>query len=419
MTTLLLALAVFEWRIGFDELDYQFYIANHNPEEMVEFHDHNLREVIDRAIKDPATRKTLTGWFLPTDPIPLRAEMKREIQIQLNRDDRWPQWFEDVLPNELKYQEKRDWLSEQYDRFINPRLSWWMPRRLHEEIVERRSKSARMPIALYYKALLSELSPDLPRVRQDEVLHFYSDYAHDRSGELWFALYRDFGSAPESAEARWRIARLLAGRGRFSQADTFLDQAQTMVQPLSQRQESPPASESLYSAFRPPAETVMTPVKLRELQGRIHELQTLIGEENRAGENGAADRLARFVALNPHSLDYAGQLEALLATVGPADGLRDNIVLALARLIPDDQLRAERLIRLNQECRDTDGGRRALYELTRLKIGLYQREDESDRQKRKLLTEAREMLTSFLELYPNSFYAEQVKRNLDNLPKPE
>jgi TolA-binding protein len=252
------------------------------------------------------------------------------------------------------------------------------------------------------------------------MLHFYSDYAHDRSGELWWVLFRDFGSAPESAEARWRIARLLAGRGRFSQAGTYLDQAQTMVQQqLDQRPEDAGVSESLYSAFRPPAETVMTPVKLRELQGRIQELQTLIGEENRAGEEGAADRLARFVALNPHSLDYAGQLEALLATVGPTDGLRDNIMLALATLIPDDERRAERLIQLNEEFQDTDGGMRALYELTLLKIGLYQREDESDQAKRKLLTDARETLANFLTLYPNSLYVDRVKRNLDALPKPE
>ncbi len=419
-TTLLLALAVFEWQIGFDELDYQFYIADNSPEEVPQFHDHNLRDVIDQAIMDPATRKTLTGLFLPADPIPLRGELKREIQIQLNRDDRWPRWLENVLPDELKYQDTRDWLSEQYDRFLNPPQSWWMPSWLHQEIVERRSKSARMPIALYYKALLSELSPDLPGIRQDEVLHFYSDYAHGRSGELWFALYRDFGSALESAEARWRIARLLAGRGAFPQAATFLDQADALVlQQLGQRQEGVPASESLYSAFRPPAETVMTPAKLRDLRLRIRELQTLIGEENRAGTEGAPERLARFVALNPHSLDYEGQLEALLASVGQADGLRDNILLALAKLDPYDQRKAQRLTELHQEYQNTDGGMTALYELTRLKIGLWQQQEDSNETKRKLLAEARQTLAGFLTLYPDSFYADRVQRNLDGLPRPE
>ena len=56
----------------------------------------------------------------------------------------------------------------------------------------------------------------------------------------------------------------------------------------------------------------------------------------------------------------------------------------------------------------------ALYELTRLNIRLYQRES-----KRANLVSARDMLTSFLSLYPNSFYAPQIKKNLDDLPRPE
>ncbi|HPC95110.1 MAG TPA: hypothetical protein PLU87_09220 [Sedimentisphaerales bacterium] len=420
-TTLLLALGVFEWKIGFDELDYQFYIAGNNPEEVVEFRDHGIREALDRTIMDPATRKTLAGFFLPTDPIPLREEVKTEIQIQLSLD-RWPPWF--LVPDHLKYQEKRQWLNEQYDRFIHPTKSWWMPVWLHSEIVERRAKSARMPIALYYKALLSEYSPDLPRIRRDEMLHFYSDYPHERSGEIWFELYRDFGWTPESAEARWRIAKHLAGRGRFSQAGTFLDQAQDLVAEQLARENATAGSatggsDSLFSAFRPPAKTVMTQIKLRELQARIQELKMLIGDENLKGGDGAPDRLAKFVMLNPHGLEYAQQLDTLLSLSGEQDGLRDNLLLAKAKLLADDQARSERLSQLNREYQNTDGGMQALYELTRLKIRLYQQEDDSAAEKRKFLTEARDMLTSFLNLYPDSFYVEQVRRNLEDLPRLE
>jgi len=415
-TTLLLAVGVFEWRIGFDELDYQFYIAKNNPEEIEEFHDHNIREFLDRTITDPGTRKTLAGLFFPTDPIPLRTELKTEIQIQLSLD-RWPKWF--AVPTELEYQRQREWLNAQYERFINPTKSWWMPEALHQEIVNRRSKSGRMPIALYYRNLLSEYSPDLPRIRRDEVLHFYSDYPHERAGEMWFELYRDFGEAPEAAEARWRIAHHVAGRGRFTQAGTFLDQALAMVQEeLARHENAQRPSDSLFSAFRPPARTVMTLLKLRELQWRIHELQALIGDENLKGADGAAERLAKFVTLNPYNVEYGQQLKALWAQTGEQDGLRDNILLAQAKLIPDDQGRAERLSQLNRQYQDTDGGREALYELARLKIRLYQEEGGADRErKRRLLTEARDMLTSFTNLYPNSFYVEQVERNLEGLPR--
>jgi hypothetical protein len=279
-----------------------------------------------------------------------------------------------------------------------------------------------MPIALYYKALLSDYSPDLRRIDRDEILHFYSDYPQiERSGEIWFSLFRDFGSAPESAEARWRIAKHVAGRGRFTQAGTFLDQAQAMVQDeLTRWEEAQPPSDSLFSAFRPPAQTVMTPLQLRELQRRIHELRALISEDNAKGDDGAPQRLAKFVTLNPHSLEYGQQLDTLLAQSGEQDGLRDNILLAQAKLILDDEGRERRLSRLNREYQNTDGGTQALYELTRLKIRLYQQEDGTDRdRKRRLLTEARDMLTSFTSLYPGSFYVAQVERNLEYLPKPE
>ncbi len=417
-TTLLLALGVFEWRIGFDELDYQFYIADNNPEEIAEFHDHSLRDALDRTITDRGTRKTLAGFFFSADPIPLRKELKEEIQIQLSFD-RWPKWFD--VPDELQYQRKREWLNEQYDRFIHPPKSWWMPEWLHQGITERRSKSRRMPIAIYYRALLSEYSPDLPRILRDEVLHFYSDYPHERAGEIWFGLYRDFSSAPESAEARWRIARHLGSRARFTQAGTFLDQAQNLVEAELERRESEPSSsDSLLSAFRPPAGTVMTTVRLRELQQRIHVLQMLLSEANAQGSEGAPERLARFVMLNPYSMEYGAQLETLLGLTGDEDGLRDNILLAQAKLIPDDQHRAERLSQLNREYQNTDGGMQALYELTRLKIRLYQAEEGDDREKkRRLLVEARDMLSSFMNLYPDSFYVEQVARNLEGLPKSE
>ena len=39
--------------------------------------------------------------------------------------------------------------------------------------------------------------------------------------------------------------------------------------------------------------------------------------------------------------------------------------------------------------------------------------------KKENLLEARDMLTGFLSLYPDTFYAVQVKKNLEDLPKPE
>jgi hypothetical protein len=412
-TTLLLALGVFVWKIGFDELDYQLYVAQNNPEEVLEFRDRSVREALDKTITDPTEKEYRSGFSYPRDPIPLREELKREIQIELALD-RWPNWL--ILSEELLYQERRNRLNEQYDQFIRPPKPRWMPEALHREIVTRRSRSRRMPIALYYKALLNEYSVDLRRIQQDETLHFYSDYPQERASRTWFRLYTDFGHSPESAEARWRGARQLAGQKELKKARDLLEEADSIVGmqlALDERLEAAP-TDSLFSAFRPPESTVLTVQKLKDLARRIHELQMLIGDANLAGQDGSVEQLAAFVMLNPHSLDYERQLDAMLARLGEKDPLRDNLLLEKVKLIADDQGRAERLGELSREFQNTDGGMQALYELSRLNLRLYQREPKKEN-----LLQATNMLTSFLSLYPKSFYAAQAKKNLEDLPKVE
>ena len=395
---LLLAVMTFEMRIGFDELDYQLYVAENNPEQISEFHDHSLTEALDRTLADPAVRRYLTGFFYPAEPIQLRAELKKEIQIRLSQDH-WPSWF--IVPQELQYQVKRRWLFEQYDLFIG-----------------LRPKSRRMPISLYYKALLSEYSPDIEALGRSEVLHFYSDYPHERSREIWYRLYRDFGDKPESLEARWRIAMHWAGRGRFEQADELLAEAQTMlVERLKLLEKEQPRDETFFSLFRPSADSAMTAFKLIELQRKLNQLRNLIGAENRTDKSASVEHLAKFVMLNPHSQRYPRQLDELLEEIGDDASIRDNILLAEAKLIADEQLRAEQLSHLHEEFPDTDGGMQALYELGLLKISFWRQQDDSNlEQKKKYLADARATLTSFINLYPDSFCAEQVRKNLDDLP---
>lgn len=395
--TLFLAVVVFEVTIGFDELDYQLYVAKNNPERISEFHDHSITEALDRTTRDPVIKKYLEGFFYPAEAIALRAELKREIQIRLSYD-LWPSWF--IVPEELEYQAKRQWLFEQYDLFISKRLN-----------------SRRMPIALYCKALLSEYSPDINVLGQKEILRFYSDYPYEGSREIWYRLYSKFGESPESIEARWRIAKHWAGQGKFELAEELLVQAETMLaaerSKLLEKEQT--SDESLFGLFRLPADSVMTVPKLNELQRRLDQLQTLIGHENRTDEAGTIERLAEFAMLNPNASDYSQRLDGLLEQIEEKDRLRDNILLAQTNLLADEQLRAEKLSELHKEFGKTDGGMLALYELGLLKIGLYQGQSNSE-QKKKYLDDARATLEKFLDLYPASFCAEQVKKNLDVLP---
>jgi len=395
---LVIAIVVFEVKIGFAELDYQLYVAKNNPEQTSEFHDHSITEALDKTLTNPAVRRYLAAFFYPTEPIPLRAELKREIQIRLSHD-RWPSWF--IVPQELKYRAKKQWLFEQYELFIS-----------------RRPRSRRMPIALYYKALLSEYSPETQVLGQEEILHFYRDYPYERSREIWYRLYREFGDSPESLEARWRIAKHWAGQGKFEQADKLLAEAQIKLRErLKLLEEEQTQSDTFFSLFRSPADSAMTAFKLAELQRKLNQLRNLISTENQTDKAESAKRLAKFVMLNPHASDYARGLDELLSQVGDDDPLRDNILLAQTKLVADEHLRAEKLSQLHKKFRDTDGGMHALYELGLLKIRLWRQQDESNlEQKKKYLAEARAVLTSFISLYPASICTDQVKKNLDDLP---
>jgi len=398
---LVLAVVTFEMRIGFDELDYQLYVAKNNPEEANEFQDHSIREALDEMITNPSVRvkRYLESSFYPTEPILLRAKLKERIENEMARG-RWPWWF--TVPTELNYQSKRQWLVQQYDLFIS-----------------RRPQSPRMPIALYYKALLSELSPDIQVFRQKEILRFYSDYPYEKSQDIWSMLYTEFGESSESLEARWRIAKRWAGQGEFVLADKLLAEAQNMLtECLKNSRKEHMQNDGFFRLFRSPPDSAMTMFKLTDLQRRVNQLCSLIGPENRTDKRKTKECLARFVMLNPMATDYAWHLDELLEQIDGNDPLRDNVLLAQAKLIADEQLRAEKLAQLHKKFQDTDGGMEALYELARLKIGLYQSESNPER-KKKDLADARALLTSFISLYPDSFYAEQVKENLSNLPSVE
>jgi hypothetical protein len=393
--------ALFHFKIGFDELDYQLYVARNNPEQISEFHDRSITKALDRAIKSPSVNKYLGGFFYPTEPIALRKELKQEISTQLARD-RWPTWF--AIPDEFRYQDKRQQLLDQFDFFI-----------------KRRPTSRRMPIALYYKAILNEYSPDTRTLDEKETLHFYSDYPFERSREIWFQLYSQFGNSPESLEARWRIAMHWAGQQRFVQADALIADALTLLNArLKTLQTEQPTDDSIFGLFKPPPDSVITTLKLTELQRKFNYLHVLISSDNRLEKSNSAERLARFVMLNPYSPDYSSRLDELLSQMDKNDPLRDNVLLAQVKLIADDQLRAQRLAELSTQYKNTDGGMLALYELSLLKIQFWRQKDDSNIDAKKLsLADARATLAAFLQIYPASFCAEQVKKNLDSLPAVE
>ncbi len=401
LLTVILAYGVFTRKIGFAELAYQRHIAKNNPEEVSEFHDHTITKALDQTITNPQVRRYLAQFFYPTEPILLREELKKEITIQLGYG-RWPSWF--ILPDELDFRAKKEWLMEQYDLFINGGF-----------------KGHRMPIALYYKALLSEYAVDTELMAQKEILHFYSDYPYQESLPIWYQLYEQFDSSNETLEARFRIATRLAGQGKFERAEQLIKEAEDIIkEKIDLIDESGGDMGSLFTAFRKPATTAITKYKLTELTRKLEQLKDLISSQNRTDEPGSRARLAQFVLLNPHNQDYAEQLEKLNAQIKKDEPLQDNILLAKTMLIEDPQLRAEKLKELWEKYKKTDGGIRALYELAILKVQLSkQQPTDRSEEKARHLTEAKDTLEAFVKLYPDSIFTENAQSILNNLPTVE
>ena len=407
--------AVLHYKIGFDELAYQRYVADNDPEAIVEFRDHNLTETLDTTLRNPEAKRYFANFFYPAEPVMLREKLKDEIQAQL-ANDRWPFWLQ--IPDELNFGAKRQWLLGQYEQFIQYPRHWWMPSALSEKLAKQRAISKRMPAALYYKALLSEMTPDLAMLMEKETLHFNNDHPHWQCWPLWYKLYEQFPQSSESFEARLRLATHLAGSKQlFQKADELLQETRRMaavkLTKLEQEQ-SQTASIAVLSSFAPPPSSAMTVLKLTELLRQVDELAGLISSENYTSDAGTQSRLARFIMLNPHGLEYPAQLEALLVQTDEKDPLRDNLLLAKIRMTKDLQLQGEQLKALNEKYKDRDAGIAALYELALLKVRLAQ--DLAGDQQKKQHAEARETLEYFIAAYPKSNFTENAKIVLNSLP---
>lgn len=410
---LVVTIIVFQNTINLAELDYQLYIAKNNPEIINEFHSHSITETLNSTVTNPQSKRYFQSPFYPDDTIALRAALKKELQNRLLHD-RWPEWFD--VSDELRYQEKKLRLLKEYDKFINPRKQWFKPAFLHNALLKSRVRIRRMPIALYYKAMLSELSVDLNVLAEKETLQFYDDYPHRENLPIWHRLFSDYPNSIESIEARWRRAVHLAGMEKFSYAVELIDSALAMVNKELNRQSFLTADES-EKIFRKPQATVITDFELKKLKLKLEYLRQLIGSENLIDDAKTRQTLAQFILLNPHDRLPTDYLDELLRQAGEKSPIADNILLAKAMLVPDLISRQQQLGQIAGQYPGTDGGIHAKFEQACLKLTIWKEHNLSEAEKEKYLSEARKELEEFLKNHPDSIFAQQAGEKLSALPK--
>lgn len=403
---------VFQDGINLSELDYQLYIANNNPETVKEFQNISIADGLDNVLKSPKRNSYFQPPFYPVETIALRGVLKREIQNRLLLD-RWPEWFHGS--GATAYQGRRRQLLRQYDKFISPDKQWWKPEILHSTLLKSRARIRRMPIALYYKAMLSELSPELNVLVEKEVLHFYDDYPHRENLPIWHRLFSEFPDSPESIEARWRRAIHLAGMEEFTHAQEMTDQGLAMIEKQLEKIAGMSLNEA-ESIIRKPSKTVITEYDLKRLKRKFQYLQSLISNGNLSSDKLNRRLTAEFILLNPHDVYYKKQLDYLLEQAGPNSPLADNIILAQTMLISDVIQRAEQLGKVAKNFPGTDGGVHAKFEQASVKLTIWKEQQLSDGEKEKYLAEAQSGLQIFLKDYPNSYLAEMAQEKLSVLP---
>lgn len=406
VTLLLLVSAggIFYYKIGFAELDYQLYVSGTSPDEAPEFFDHSLSPILDEIIRDETTRSWLQGLFYPTEPLQLREKLISDIQNQLVYGN-WPQWIQEKLPSQFFYQNKRLNLLGQYEQFI-----------------DRWPKSDRMPIALYNKAMIHEMHPDIRQLGRTETLHFYSDYPYYENILIWQKLYEDFPASPESLEARWRIAMQEAGRGRFDKAQELCDVAISLTTDLLKEieKQSNVPNIGIFSAFTPSPQTVMTPTKLKDILFRLRKLNSLIRRENLGATPQSRQRLAEFVMLNPYRMDYDAKLTTLMAAMDSSDMLRNYILLAYALIQQDPAVRLQKLTELTSIAPpNCDAAIQAQYEIAVIKIGLWKNPQTPQDVKKTVLNESRVILARIIAEHGSTLWAEQARNFLVSLPMGE
>ncbi|RKY11782.1 MAG: hypothetical protein DRP52_05460 [Planctomycetota bacterium] len=402
-----MAFGVFQRHIGFAELDYYRYIAGSDPADAVEFQDQSIADVLDKVLADISLRSRLEGQFFQfNDPAELRLKLKGNIQDMLTYNNRWPGWFQHEMPDRLNYRIRRAALRADYRKFA----SHWD------------SNAQRMPTVIYFRAVLSEVQPDVSDIVDQEMLRFYSDYPFADNILNWRDLFDRFPDSPESLEARWRIATDEAGKGHFDIADEYCQTAQVMIDKVLDELSAsgPDESGSIFAAFKQPSLTIMTPFKLGDLQIRFRKLQSLIGKENRGDSNAAEKRLAAFLRLNPYDeRHYAVGLDGLLEGMSQTDGLRDNLLLARAMRAEDIHRRLQLLEELTKQYPQGDAGIQAQYEVGTAKIKLWKNPGGSEEEKKQLLIDSHTILSEFIEKHPECPFSKQAAAMLRTLPQPQ
>ena len=400
------AVLLFHYTIGMSERDFQADVYRYSPDQIKEFQDRSIVPLLEEELAQ-------------------RLKQEPYLKPELVKEDLRRQWRQAYLASRLGgLIDLTSKASREFFMFYQAKL---IALDHIDSFMDRYPQDRRLSAALFYKALLFDLSVDFTALRDEDALRFYHDIPLPESQKFWSQLLERFAHSAESIEARLRLARIWAGQKPKKPTDSFnfprsldlLEEARKLCAAVLQERTKPMRRHSYASSWRedifrkPPSP--LSNEELTALQVRIIKLMTLIGKENRTGHVRHEERLAEFVGLDVHQLNYSDRLQELMMNSPQPDPLLDNIELAQALLIRDGDERIIRLSDLASRYESCDGGIEAMLELAQALLNKYHRSEyQADREV--LRTRSQELLQKICDLRPDSPLVEYARQMLQNLP---
>ena len=400
---LVIAGAVFFTKISFAESDYQIYVVRNNPAQISRLHSRSISSIIDAAVGKPSFEKDIFMMFSTSRQTILeqdtatRERLLSELEMMVDINT-LPLWFiEEAKDDAYDLRTNTNTHLEQLNYFI-----------------ATHSGSKRIPIALYYKAMLLEYKPNPRSLRDNEMLEYYSSYPHPAVFPEWVRLYRDYPNSPESLEARWRIAMNMCRKGDLQTSISLCREAVEIGDNIKDIVATTAKNDNI---FNPPAQTTITTRMLEDVLFRLKHLIELIENNSIPGNRTNRDRLAEYIGLNKFSLSYEKDLEALLERAPQDDPLTANIKLSLITINDCSIEKCRLLDDFIKNNSGDDSEIEAKYELGLCNVLLWRGEKDDSGQRSEYLSKARAVLGDIVKNHKQSVFQSQAEAILNGLPR--
>lgn len=323
-------IALFEAKVGRDELHYRLLEAHLQPGVQSFFPSHaSQSDLIDRAVK-----RLVHNLEEDTD----RPALRELILVQ---------WRVDVGAGRAGYSEVLSPVREEFE------LQRYLGIRACRRFSERYPDSRYIPNALYLEASLIDrrIDPACGVVGDEVIISYYDDFPSWASGSVWQKLHEQYPDSEPAGVALLRHAQLEAREARIESAILLLDRlierfGKASSEPVQAAAEPVTwlgllAKKPVYASLGiDVAEIVHEGRKLRELldKNRVIDLEPYYKYPVLRG----------LLSLDPRHPRYRDNLMALNDAITPTSPysptrLRDNISLLIASTDPSWSRRIDRL----------------------------------------------------------------------------